>query len=129
MTLGTSQWLLGRRRHLYLILPLVAIWLYALISGMSPSVTRAAIMGSVYLFALLVGRPRSTLPALAFAASVMVAVNPSVLWSVSFQLSVAAMAGIAVLAEPLASWVRSRYQEALRPGWLLSRTLSPASQP
>ena len=118
MTLGTSQWLLGRRRHLYLILPLVAIWLYALISGMSPSVTRAAIMGSVYLFALLVGRPRSTLPALAFAASVMVAVNPSVLWSVSFQLSVAAMAGIAVLAEPLASWVRSRYQEALRPGWL-----------
>ena len=113
MSLGVSQWLLGRRSHLYLFLPFVAIWLYALISGMSPSVTRAAIMGTVYLFALLVGRPRNALPALGFAAAVMVAISPNVLWSVSFQHSVAAMAGIAVLAEPLATWARARYQERL----------------
>jgi competence protein ComEC len=99
--LAVGQWLLGRRRQAYLVLPLLLIWLYALISGMSPSVTRAAIMGSVYLAAVLLGRPRSTLPALGLAAAVMVAVNPDVLWSVSFQLSFAAMAGIAFLVEPV----------------------------
>ena len=102
VSLAASQWLLGRRRHLYLLAPLTLLWLYALISGMSPSVTRAAIMGTVYLAALFLGRPRSVFPALAFAAAVMVALNPQVLWSVSFQLSFAAVAGIALMAEPIA---------------------------
>ena len=47
LSLGAAAWLMGRRRQLYLLLPLVAIWLYALVSGLSPSVERAAIMGSV----------------------------------------------------------------------------------
>ena len=107
LTLAMSARVFGRRRHLYLLMPVVAVWLYALISGMSPSVTRAAIMGSVYLAALLVGRPRSVLPALGFAAALMVAVDPDILWTVSFQLSFAAVAGIAVIAEPLGTRLRS----------------------
>ena len=90
ITLAISGQVFGRRRQLYLVLPLVLMWLYALMSGMSPSVTRAAIMGSVYLAALFLGRPRSVLPALGFAAAVMVAINPDVIGSVSFQLSFAA---------------------------------------
>ncbi len=101
LSLAASWRVLGRRRQHYLIAPLLLMWLYALIAGMSPSVTRAAIMGSVYLAALALGRPRSVLPALGLAAAVMVAVSPHVMWSVSFQLSFAAMAGIAVVAEPL----------------------------
>ena len=107
LSLVASQWLLGRRRHIYLIAPLLLIWLYALVSGMSPSVTRAAIMGSVYLAAHLVGRPRSVLPALGLSAAIMVAIDPNILWSVSFQLSFAAMAGIAVLARPISLHMRS----------------------
>jgi competence protein ComEC len=99
--LAASAWAFGRRRQLYLIAPLALMWLYALIAGMSPSVARAAIMGSVYLAALALGRPRSVLPALGLAAAVMVAVEPDILWSVSFQLSFTAMAGIAIMAEPL----------------------------
>ena len=87
LSLADSRGVLGRRRQLYLILPLILIWLYALISGMSPSAARAAIMGTVVLAALLVGRPHSVVPALGFAAALMVAVNPNVLWSISFQLS------------------------------------------
>ena len=83
LSLAVSRRVLGRRRQLYLLLPLILIWLYALISGVSPSAARAAIMGTVYLAALLVGRPRSMLPALGFAAAVMVAINPNVLWSIS----------------------------------------------
>ncbi len=101
IALAASQWLLGRRRHLYLLAPLVLIWTYALLSGMSPSAVRATIMGTVYLAALALGRPRAILPALGLAAAAMVAVHPMVLTSVAFQLSFAAMAGIATIARPL----------------------------
>ena len=101
IALAASQWLLGRRRHYYLLAPLALIWGYALLSGMSPSAVRATIMGSVYLAALALGRPRAILPALGLAAAVMVAVHPMVLTSVAFQLSFAAMAGIATIARPL----------------------------
>ena len=76
IALAASQWLLGRRRHYYLLAPLALIWAYALLSGMSPSAVRATIMGTVYLAALALGRPRAILPALGLAAAVMVAVRP-----------------------------------------------------
>ncbi len=101
MALAASQWLLGRRRHFYLLAPLGLICAYALLSGMSPSAVRATIMGTVYLAALALGRPRAILPALGLAAAAMVAVHPMVLTSVAFQLSFAAMAGIASIARPL----------------------------
>ena len=107
IVLAVSSWALGRRRQLYLVTPLVAMWGYALLAGMPPSATRAAIMGTVYLAAFALGRPRSVLPALGLAAAVMVAVDPGVLSAVSFQLSFAAMAGIATLAEPIAARVRT----------------------
>lgn len=88
--------LLGRRWITYLLITLGVIWLYALISGLPLSVVRAAIMGTVYLAALALGRPRSVLPALSLSAAVMVVINPQVLQQVSFQLSFAAMAGIAL---------------------------------
>ena len=112
-SLAVSQRILGRRRQLYLAAPLALVWLYALTAGMSPSVTRAAIMGSVYLAAYALGRPRSVLPALGLAAAVMVALNPNVLWSVSFQLSFAAMAGIALMAEPLAQRLQAPLEARL----------------
>ena len=108
LALPVSARVFGRRRSLYLIVPLVAVWLYAVLAGLSPSVVRASIMGTVYLAALALGRPRSILPALGLAAGVMVAVSPNILWSVSFQLSFAAMAGIATLSDPV-----SRRLEAL----------------
>ena len=101
LVLPMSARVFGRRRSLYLIVPLVAVWLYAVLAGLSPSVVRASIMGTVYLAALALGRPKSILPALGLAATVMVALSPNILWSVSFQLSFAAMAGIATLADPI----------------------------
>ena len=58
ISLAVSRGVFGARRQLYLVLPLALMWLYALISGMSPSVARASIMGSVVLAALFLGRPR-----------------------------------------------------------------------
>ena len=107
IVLAVSSWAVGRRRQIYLVPPLVAMWGYALLAGMPPSATRAAIMGTVYLAAFALGRPRSVLPALGLAAAVMVAFDPAVLSAVSFQLSFAAMAGIATLAEPVAARLRA----------------------
>ena len=101
LVLPVSARVFGRRRSLYLLVPLLAVWLYAVLAGLSPSVVRASIMGTVYLAALVLGRPKSILPALGLAAAVMVAISPNILWSVSFQLSFAAMAGIATLSDPI----------------------------
>ncbi len=108
ITLGGAVSLLGKRRQLYLVVPLLVIWGYAVISGLSASVERAAIMGTIYLAAHVIGRPRSVFPALALAAGIMVGLQPSVLHDISFQLSFAAMAGIALLFSSEGRWW-SRY--------------------
>jgi len=87
----------GRQRSTYIWIALAAIWLYALLVGMRPPIIRAAIMGSLFLMAELLGRQRSGITALAFAAAVMVGVQPGLLWSASFQLSFSAMAGLVLL--------------------------------
>lgn len=109
LSLGASAYLLGRRRQYYLLVPLLLIWGYAVLSGLSPSVVRAAIMGSVYLGALGLGRSRIVLPALALAAGIMAGIQPQILREVSFQLSFTAVAGIAVLAPSLTDWARDRF--------------------
>ena len=97
MTVGVLHWALGRHTPIPVLLALVAVWLYVLVSGAPVSVVRAAIMGSVYLAALGLGRPReSLLPALALSVVVMTALDSRAASRISFQLSFAAMAGIAL---------------------------------
>ena len=84
-----------------LLLALVAVWAYAMVSGMSPSVTRAALMGSVFLLGRALGREGASLPALAAAAAVMTALDPRLLGNVSFQLSFTAVLGLLLLAPPI----------------------------
>ena len=104
--LGVAHWLLGRRRVLYLLMPLALMWGYVLLAGVPPSALRAGLMGSVYLLALATGRGASPLNALAMAALLMVAWELRWLWHLSFQLSFAAMAGVVLLGLP--AWARLR---------------------
>jgi competence protein ComEC len=96
----------GRRRSIYIWLTLTITWLYVLLTGMHPPIIRAAIMGSLFLIAEYLGRQRSAIIALAFAAAVMVGVKPYLLWTVSFQLSFLAMAGLIVLYPYFQAWGR-----------------------
>ncbi|HEY78877.1 MAG TPA: ComEC/Rec2 family competence protein [Dehalococcoidia bacterium] len=93
--------LFGRRHYIYAWLALAIIWLYALITGMHPPVTRAAIMASLFLVAELLGRQRSAISALTFAAAIMVGLNPQILWQASFQMSFLAMTGLIFIFPPL----------------------------
>lgn len=96
--LSIGIWLFGRRRYTYIWLALGLIWLYALLTGMNPPVVRGAIMASLFLTAELLGRQRNAFTALAFAAAIMIGINPQILWIASFQMSFLAMAGLIFLS-------------------------------
>ena len=93
--------LLGRRGYWYVWVAMAAVWGFTVLSGLAPPVVRAAVMASVFLLAELFGRQKSAAPALCLAAALMVAANPQVLWSASFQMSFAAMAGLILLLPPI----------------------------
>ena len=73
---------------------IAGIWLYACITGMSPSVRRASVMCSMASVALLLKRNISTYNTLAAAAFFTLFLSPNDLFSVSFQLSYAAVLSI-----------------------------------
>ncbi len=95
--LSLGLWLFGRRHYLYVWLALAVIWLYALLTGMHPPVVRGAIMASLFLAAELLGRQRSAITALTFAAAIMVGISPYILGDAAFHLSFLAMAGLVFL--------------------------------
>ncbi|MEE8045704.1 MAG: ComEC/Rec2 family competence protein, partial [Dehalococcoidia bacterium] len=109
--MALSAWAIGRQKQLYLLAPFFGVWGYAAMAGLTPSVTRAAIMFTVYLVARLLGRQRSVLPPLALAATVMLAIDPEIISSISFQLSFAAVLGIALFSARFAArgsdWIES----------------------
>ena len=92
--LGVGLFLFGRRRYLYVWLAFGGVWFYAIITGVNPPVLRGAIMASLFLASEALGRQRSAMVALAFAAAVMLGVSPYALGDASFQLSFLAMAGL-----------------------------------
>jgi competence protein ComEC len=106
LVLSIGTWLFGRQHYIYIWLALGTIWLYTLITGMNPPVVRSAIMASIFLVAELLGRQRSAITALTFAAAIMVGFNPQLLWSASFQMSFLAIIGLIFIFPPLRDFGR-----------------------
>lgn len=75
---------------------------FALVTRLEPSVIRAVAMASVALVATARGRWATGRRTLAAAVVVMVVVDPMMVWSLGWQLSVAASWSVLVLAKPLA---------------------------
>ncbi len=88
----------GRYRHLIVI---AIVWLYALLTGFMPSVVRAAVMISIYLGAKISERDAYPLNSLCIAVFIILAINPYWLFSIGFQLSVAAVLGLIAFANKL----------------------------
>ncbi|HEY8491155.1 MAG TPA: ComEC/Rec2 family competence protein, partial [Dehalococcoidia bacterium] len=119
LTLGLLAPAVGRRRAV--LAALLAVAAYTLLTGATPSVVRAAVMAALVLLAALAGRQSSAPVALAFAAALMTAADPGLIRDVGFQLSVAATAGLVLLAPPLAGllWrLLGREEPAARTGLL-----------
>jgi competence protein ComEC len=75
---------------------------FGAVTRWEPSVLRADAMAVVTLIAASAGRPVSSLRALALAVTALVLVDPMLVRSVGFLLSVGACVGIATLAQPIA---------------------------
>lgn len=89
---------LMRQRKLRYIITIIILWIYAIVTGLSPSVTRAVVMTSLFLIALMIERRNSSLNALCFAALVILLFSPLSLYSIGFQLSFCAVASILIFA-------------------------------
>ena len=76
---------------------IAAMWAYAWLTGMTPSVVRAVVMVTMVEVAHMCYRQALSLNTIAAAAVLILLVRPSDLWSVSFQLSFSATAAIVVL--------------------------------
>lgn len=84
-------------RFLREIVVVTALWGFAFVAGLSPSVVRATILFMLISLGRLVGNDSSPLNSLSFAAIVMLLFSPHLLFDVSFQLSFAAVLSILLL--------------------------------
>ena len=76
---------------------------FALVTRAEPSVLRASAMAAIACWAAFSGRPLSRVRLLALAVAALVAVDPLLVRSVGFQLSVGASLGLVLLAGPMAA--------------------------
>lgn len=90
-----------QKRILTFLISMPVLSFFAAVTGFSPSVVRAALMTGTMALGAAIHEEYDGLTALSFAALVMMLINPFVLASVSFQLSVASVAGILLLASPI----------------------------
>ena len=81
----------GWSRKLALLLTLFPLLAYAVLAGWSPATQRAMIMISVFIVATLVDRESDNVNSLAVAGVLILLLEPSALYSVSFQLSFCAV--------------------------------------
>ena len=86
-----------RLRKLRLAITLTAITLFAVFTGLSPSVVRASIMTATVFASLIFYRRSASLNALALAALIILVFSPSALFSVGFQLSFVTVAAVLIL--------------------------------
>ena len=101
--LRRSAWLLLRLNVMKIatLLAAAAVVGYAWVAGGSPSTQRAEVMVLAFLLLIYLGRPREVWSALALAALIILSLTPLRLFSISFQLSFAAVAALIYLMPQL----------------------------
>jgi competence protein ComEC len=93
---------LGPRRGM--LVAVIGIIFYTILVGGDAAVVRAAIMGSLALFAKQIGRRQAALNTLLAVALFMCLWNPLYLWDVGFQLSFFATLGLILYADPFSQF-------------------------
>lgn len=102
----------SRRRVLKIIFGF--LFIYPLITGVSASAVRSALMGALAFLAIYYERTSSLIKALIFAAALMLAFNPRLLCDdIGFQLSFLALLGI-IYIYPLGEKMTRRFLEKRR---------------
>lgn len=100
----------SRREKISPILILAGIWIYAFITGLSPSVCRSATMFSFILAGIIMGRRSSIYNSIFASAFLLTLLNPYILFDIGFQLSYLAVLGIVFFYPLFRTWVYSRFK-------------------
>ena len=95
--LGTRKKAIAVKKSALLLL----IWFYALLTGLSPSVMRSALMISFLIVGELIHRKGFVLNSIASSAFVLLIIDPNNLFAIGFQLSYVAVVGIVLLQRPI----------------------------
>ncbi len=97
-----SQILRGERlKKMRIVLALTALWIFAFVTGLSPSVVRASIMLTIGSMAVIFGRHSLTYNAVFASAFLMLLYSPRYLFDISFQLSYLAVLSILMFQQPI----------------------------
>lgn len=96
------------------LLLLIGIWSYAFISGLSPSVIRAATMFSFIIIGRTFSKSTNIYNTLALSAFCILLIKPFMLMEVGFQLSYLAVFGIVYLQPKIYAVIKSKY-------WLIDK--------
>lgn len=109
---------MGRYKHgktIKAVLIISLIWYYALLTGFSPAVCRAAFMISLIIMGKTYSRYINTLNILAVSAFFLLLYNPLYLVDVGFQLSYLSVAGMVILQPAVYDWFhfKNRYADKL----------------
>ncbi len=98
----------GKLKIMKAIIIITALWGFAFITGMSPSVLRATIMFTFLQAGTLIHRPAPGMNSLLASAFILTAARPAVIFEAGFQLSYLAVAFIIMFYYPLYRTLRFR---------------------
>ncbi len=97
------------QRWIYLVLLLSGIWLFALLTGGSPSVLRASLMFSFIALGQALKRNGNIYNSIFASAFLLLMLQPFLLFDISFQLSYLAVISIVFFQPKISSVFQSRY--------------------
>lgn len=92
----------GAQLYFKTVIILITIWVYALLTGMSPSVLRSAVMFTFISIGNASNRNVHIINSLAVSALVLLLYDPLMINNIGFQLSYIAILGIVFINKPIA---------------------------
>ena len=106
------------------VIIITILWLFAVVAGLSPSVTRAVTMFSVISFAMHLKRPANIYNTLAISAFLILLIKPTFLFEVGFQMSYLAVLGIVSIQPILYKLWQPKYWILDKPWQIFTVTLT-----
>lgn len=99
-----------KRKKLRCAVTIPLIFLYAFVTGLTPSILRACIMISMGMIAPLLGRDNDPPTSISFALLLILLKNPFAIASISLQLSFSAVSGIIYLTPKLTKRAHGKHK-------------------
>jgi ComEC/Rec2-related protein len=94
LTMGVERLTHFLKGKLSLLVKISSIWAFASFSGLSSSLIRASTMSTVYFISLLIGRYTTKSVAVVMCATILLLLNPFLLYDIGFLLSLISTIGL-----------------------------------